>query len=46
MDKEKSTLKNAIKDNFTVVTNQLINDQTLSWAAKGVLCYLQLRQLT
>ena len=40
MDKEKSTLKNAIKDNFTVVTNQLINDQTLSWAAKGVLCYL------
>ena len=40
MDKEKSTLKNAIKDNFTVVTNQLINDQTLSWAAKGVFCYL------
>lgn len=40
MDKEKSTLKNAIRDNFTVVTNQLINDQTLSWAAKGVLCYL------
>lgn len=40
MDKEKSTLKNAIRDNFTVVTNQLINDQTLSWAAKGVFCYL------
>lgn len=40
MDKEKSTLKNAIRDNFTVVTNQIINDQTLSWAAKGVFCYL------
>lgn len=41
MDKTNpAVLKNAIKDNFTVVTNQVINDDNLSWAAKGVMCYL------
>ena len=41
MDKENPTiLKNSIKDNFTVVTNQVINDANLGWAAKGVMCYL------
>ena len=41
MDKTNpAVLKNAIKDNFTVVTNQVINDVNLSWSAKGVMCYL------
>jgi hypothetical protein len=35
-----TVLKNPLRDNFTVITNQVVNDPDLSWGAKGVLCYL------
>jgi len=34
------TIKNRTQENFTTVPNSLINDERLSWKAKGILIYL------
>lgn len=38
--KTMNKLKNELKDNFTQVPNQIIEDPSLSWKAKGIYLYL------
>lgn len=33
-------MENKIKENFSIITNNIINDERLSFGAKGVACYL------
>ena len=33
-------MENKIKDNFSIITNNIINDERISFGAKGVACYL------
>jgi len=35
-----NTFKNNIKGNFTTIPNNLVNDESLSWKAKGIFLYL------
>lgn len=35
-----NTFRNRIKDNFTTIPNEFVNDTSLSWKAKGIFLYL------
>ena len=37
---EKTIVRKAKKNNFTIINNNILQDKTLSWKAKGILCYL------
>jgi hypothetical protein len=37
---EKTIVRKAVKNNFTVINNNILRNQSLSWKAKGILCYL------
>ena len=33
-------MKNIIKEKFSIITNNIVNDDRISFGAKGVACYL------
>ena len=33
-------MENKLRDNFSIITNNIVNDERLSFGAKGVACYL------
>lgn len=34
-------IRKAEKNNLTIVSNEILNDPSLSWAEKGFLCFLE-----